>query len=67
MKYLVFGGDTYYPQGGWKDFLGTAETLTDALRLALKRGTDWYQIVDAETLKPVEYGDRYDTDKGDRR
>lgn len=36
MKYIVFAGDAYYPQGGWKDW--AAEFDTEAEAVAYARG-----------------------------
>lgn len=33
--FLVFSGANYYPQGGWKDFVGDYYTLDDAKAAAL--------------------------------
>ena len=43
MMYLVFAGDWYYPDGGWEDFVGSADTLEKARALLTK--CDWYHIV----------------------
>jgi len=57
--FYVFTGMQYYPSGGWGDFIGTADTL-DAARAhaetAADGSDDWYQIVDASSLKVVEEG-----------
>ena len=29
-RFLVFGFDSYYPDGGWEDFKGHADTIEDA-------------------------------------
>lgn len=52
--YLVFAGNTYYPMGGWSDFIGTAKTVDAARLLALHEQHDWYEIVDLATLTAVE-------------
>lgn len=48
-QYLVFGGRTYYPNGGWHDFRGRFDSLVEAERAAAATGDDWWHIVDAET------------------
>jgi len=53
-RFLLFGGDQYYPQGGWQDFKGDFTTEKDALREAAQWGWDWYQIVDAQKGEIVE-------------
>ncbi len=55
-RYLVFGFDQYYPNGGWNDFICSTNTLEEA-RLEVKARThdnDYFQIVDLETHKVVE-------------
>ncbi len=49
--FYVFGGSDYYPMGGADDFIGTAESLGDALRLIMEtrdRGwtLEWWQVAD---------------------
>lgn len=48
MSYAIFGGSTFYPQGGFKDIYGLCETFQEALLIyeeALKVGSkhisDW--------------------------
>lgn len=48
-RYLLFGGDNYYPQGGWNDFKGGFESERDALREAAGWGWDWWHILDTST------------------
>jgi hypothetical protein len=56
--FFVFTGEEYYPGGGWTDFQGTAATIEEAHTVAESvLGTDeWYQIVDADSLKMIEEG-----------
>ena len=48
---MVFGGQVYYPSGGYYDLLGFFETLELALEHARKKYSDelncceWFQIV----------------------
>lgn len=35
-RYLLFGGDTYYPLGGWDDFIESYETVDEAEEEALR-------------------------------
>lgn len=61
--YLLFAGDTYYPNGGLEDFIDRFETIEEAKIEALKShnysdmsGTwifDWWHIVDVNTLTIV--------------
>jgi hypothetical protein len=66
-RYLVFGGDNYYPCGGWDDLLGEFDNLEDA-KLTITHGKinackhkgieplsrDWNHIVDLETGEEVK-------------
>lgn len=45
VKYLVFGGVTYYPGGGWQDFLGEVEDLNEARALAEREHCEWCHAV----------------------
>ncbi len=61
IRYLVFVGDRYYPDGGWRDFIGGHAELTDAITAASTpsqvgsddRPYDWAHVVDLETLSIV--------------
>lgn len=55
MRYLVFGGDNYYPAGGAHDIKGRFDDLDTARELCVKLRTpaewgytpcDWVQIYD---------------------
>lgn len=35
-KYLVFAGDTYYPGGGWVDYVSSYDAYEDARNAALQ-------------------------------
>jgi hypothetical protein len=41
--YLLFGGEDYYPRGGWADFIESFETLELACEHARRLGTDYDQ------------------------
>lgn len=51
-RYLLFGGDQYYPNGGWDDFKGAFETVEDAWHA--HEGWDWWHIVDTVSGEIVE-------------
>lgn len=60
-RYLLFGGDRYYPSGGWQDYIGQFDSVVEAMREALREEHsrskfDWYQVVDTTTAKIVEDG-----------
>ena len=42
-RYLVFGGDVYYPEGGFSDFVGEYDVEEDAIEKAKTIGEDKYQ------------------------
>jgi len=52
-RYLVFGGDSYYPSGGWSDLIGSADTLEDANAAVTASDNDWHSIIDMETGEQV--------------
>ena len=52
-RYLLFAGDTYYPAGGWRDFLGHFDTEEEALDHLKTQPHDWWEIVDAELVEVV--------------
>lgn len=57
-KYLVFVWSFFKTRsmtGGWNDYVGSTDSLTEAHRLAEQEG-DAYQIVDREENKIVEDG-----------
>lgn len=53
-RYLLFGGDKYYPGGGWQDFKGSFTTKSAALREAANWGWEWWHIVDLDSGTVVE-------------
>lgn len=49
-RFLLFAGDTYYPNGGWGDFIASFETKEDAIeaeRMARARNS-WSHLIDLE-------------------
>jgi len=55
--YLVFAGSTYYPSGGWNDYIGSTTTVIEAYDMILKsENKDWRQIIDAKELSVVARG-----------
>jgi hypothetical protein len=55
-KYLLFGGDTYYPSGGWSDLKGTGDEVIDLIeQVAMSQEIfGWWQIVDITTMEIVK-------------
>jgi hypothetical protein len=48
VRFLLFVGDYYYPEGGWRDFMGAHPTL-EAAKDAVSGGEfrwDWWHVVD---------------------
>lgn len=65
-RYLLFAGETYYPQGGWEDYQRDFATVEEAIKFvddahALDKakeyidqdGWDWAHIVDRETSRII--------------
>lgn len=52
-RYLLFAGDRYYPAGGWQDFKGSFDSLTEAI-LAAVNSFEWWHVVDGYSGKVVE-------------
>ena len=52
-RYLVFAGATYYPAGGWDDFVQAFDSLEEATAFAKEQEArnDWVQVVDAEAVQ----------------
>ncbi len=47
--FLLFAGDTYYPRGGWGDYIGGGDTMDEALAL-LPPDADWHHVVHNEGI-----------------
>ena len=56
-RYLLFGGDTYYPCGGMSDLSGSFDTLEAAEESAKNQEHefDWYHIYDSQTGETKNY------------
>lgn len=59
-RYALFGGLTYYPVGGWDDFVASFDTPEEAEKLVMAtnrkdrqdgrvRTYEWHQVVDLTT------------------
>lgn len=55
-KYLAFSGECYYPGGGWEDFKGDFDNITEAFTVARKdhEKYGWWHVIDRDTQKEVE-------------
>ena len=51
-RFLVFSGDQYYANGGWRDYRSSHSTLAEARRAHMPG--DWWQIVDTASGQIVE-------------
>lgn len=50
-RFLLFGGDHYYPRGGWNDYQGSFETVEKIYKfIAEGNGQDWHYILDTQTM-----------------
>lgn len=56
-RFLLFGGDNYYPGGGWGDFIDHFDNASDAFAKGDTR-TDWqwFQVVDVTIMKEISRG-----------
>lgn len=52
-RYLLFAGDNYYPSGGWSDFIGSFDTVEQALARQCDIRRDWYHVVDTSTMTMI--------------
>lgn len=53
-KYLLFGGEKYYPCGGFRDFMGSFDSLEEAKKEIMYSKNEWFHIVNLDTFK-IEY------------
>lgn len=43
--YLLFAGDSYYPCGGWRDFVGAFPSIESAVEYVNTVDCDWWHVV----------------------
>lgn len=56
-RYALFAGSSYYPSGGWKDFVGSFDTAMEARVpgiVGYSESYDWYHIIDLRTGEEVK-------------
>jgi hypothetical protein len=60
-RFMLFAGSTYYPEGGWKDYIGSFDSILEATERLVQSKTygdmlsfDWYHIVDTQLLERVK-------------
>jgi hypothetical protein len=56
--FALFLGDDYYPDGGWRDFVGFFTTMEEAVAAAVEPEEDcvsgwWFHVADLRTGKIV--------------
>lgn len=56
LQYVVFAGQTYYPGGGWDDFVGSWDDPNDAIKSIATDHYDWIQVVDIKTGQIIHEG-----------
>lgn len=61
-RYLLFMGVEFYPGFGWEDFVGAYDTIDEARKARAETRkadgfTQWWHIVDIETLAMIEQGE----------
>jgi len=60
LRYALFAGDDYYPNGGWQDFSGSYASLEEALAAGRAHLDEnygsWYQVVDLSVGSVVAEG-----------
>ena len=52
--FALFGGEAYYPGGGWHDFKGVFSSQAEAKK-ATEGDWDFWHIIDIQTFEVVEY------------
>jgi hypothetical protein len=57
-QYLLFAGMTYYPSGGWKDYVESFDSIEEAEARYRADYEDeyynWYHVVDLHTYEIVK-------------
>lgn len=68
MKYMLFAGNTYYPEGGFSDFKGLFGTVDLAIEAVSEYNEnkdrfddewDWWHVVNALSLEVVDCSPNY--------
>jgi len=54
-RYLLFGWNTYYPDGGWNDFIKDFDTCEELHEYRCNTNEfDTYSVVDRDTKEIIE-------------
>lgn len=66
-RYLLFAGEDYYPEGGWRDFQSSHETIEEAKKAfsIFEYRDEWGHIFDLITKEIVVTFWRGKTKEGD--
>ena len=59
MGYFLFGGEDYYPSGGWGDFVKAFDTKEEAVEVGkqeYERVGKWWHVVDVGAREIVDNG-----------
>ena len=48
-RFWLFGGNDYYATGGFHDFIGSFNTLDDAVKEGETRSVEWWHVFDSES------------------
>jgi hypothetical protein len=61
-RYILFGGDDYYPGGGWSDVLARYESVEEAIGHFDRRqeNKDWMHLIDVDTGAVLRRKGQYD-------
>lgn len=54
-RYVLFAGSNHYPEGGWKDMVGSFDGLIDAVA-GIPRDADWWHVLDTKLGEIVKEG-----------
>lgn len=61
-RYALFSGLTYYPAGGFNDFVAASDDV-DELKSMRTDDADWAHIVDLGSMRVIYKPERRDKDK----
>lgn len=57
-RFLLFGGASLYPSGGWDDFKGDFETIDQAMasgaQIHRDGEIDWWHVVDITKMEIIK-------------
>jgi hypothetical protein len=53
MRYILFGGEEYYPYGGADDIIGFGSSVDTLAASEINKTLDWWHIYDTRELEIV--------------